>query len=1499
MSTTREFSRKTICQAILAVYGVTRLLGGHAAPTSIHNEPLGTAGGVPEKPNLMFILDGSGSMAFQYTPDYVETDLCRDAFEDDERNSSGTDRTLSHSTADGRDDNSALDQCQRGDPSWTSPNYNFQYYSPSITYTPGFDPALAAPPASPAHLQNSNMTNYNSAALWAAVENDPYPSNNPTGSINIINGNTDTVFCNTSNPTTAQMFNLALNVCKEPIDHSVSITGEAAGSGVWRYPNAPISLTTNAASPLNPTAHYAYRIIRTGDASNPLPPYFHTISQVLFCVNRNGSTAGTRPSHGNTPSKVFFGKGSLADNTDKCAERRFNDGTTNYRWPRFGLVPYSASADTQALNSQEGGTLATANRWAGMSGFRRHRIVETSAGSNTLPASYPSRADATVYGARLDCSGPCTYTQEMTNYANWWAYYRNRMLQMKTAAGQAFRTGLDDAVRVGFITINPGHPVGTVSGTTYVSANRFLPLRLFDSGHKTAWYAKFYAQDPGGGTPLREALSRVGRHFAGRTDRINSGMGFASDSLNEQGNPDAMTKSCQRNIALLTTDGYWTDVESAYDSAANTGWKLNGTTRMDDQDETQAGATVARPFYDGPGAPNSASAKSVGTLADVAYYYYINDLRPPVMVSGSDIWTDNVPTGGIDAATHQHMTTYTLGLGLEGVLEFQANYNVTPTPPGDYKNIIDGATNWPVPPAAGNNEKALDDLWHAAVNGRGKFFSARVPAQVQSGLREMIADFGGLTGAGAAAATSNLQPVAGDNWAFTAEYKSSEWHGDLTARTIDLASGIVSTRTLWSARAALDARTADSRSIFLFTTDTTNFPDKVKPFTWTNGAGFIYPTDTTLTIAEQAHVSTAALSAINGWNLLQQVVATPKTLVDFLRGDTSLERDGAGTLLQELYRDRIHILGDIVSAQPMYIKQPPFAYTDNGYLTVGAITGFAELQANRRGTVFAASNDGMLHAFDTDPDGSPYYQINGISTTTATDDTFSTGTNDGGGERWAYIPSRLLPNLWQLGRTNYTHRWFVDGSPIVEDMCVTTGSAGSGTASTASFNCPGPSAWRTIVVGGLNAGGRGFYAIDITNPASPKGLWEFNARDPSVTACAGTVGAAVGATNDCDLGLTFGNPIIAKLPLGHPQSGKWVVLLSSGYNNHPGVDGSLTSTGGDGNGYLYILDAVTGQVIEKIQTCTGSPGTLAASYADAAPCGFAKINAFHRLSDDKVNNSPIRVYGTTITGEIWRVDLTAQLSPRAHLVATLFDDQTPPVRQPITTPPELFIPKGLATMSYTNPWDAPAAIYIGSGKFLGTGDPADTQQQTLYAIKDIPGVTTTLANARLGLQSRTFSAEFNVTDSLGNTRPARDLTGGTNDAFTASNGWFADFPDDTTTLNPTGERVNVDSRIVSTTWVVPSNVPKSTGTSCSPVAGDAWLNFIDVNTGASVEGLSTTYASVKLGGTLLVGVSPIQIGDKIKTIGTTADNRQITFDTPIAGSSFVGRRIQWRELTSQ
>ena len=111
-----------------------------------------------------------------------------------------------------------------------------------------------------------------------------------------------------------------------------------------------------------------------------------------------------------------------------------------------------------------------------------------------------------------------------------------------------------------------------------------------------------------------------------------------------------------------------------------------------------------------------------------------------------------------------------------------------------------------------------------------------------------------------------------------------------------------------------------------------------------------------------------------------------------------------------------------------------------------------------------------------------------------------------------------MPNLWHLADTNYgnDHRYSVDGSPVVADIC-------DSLSSDDVKLCASESHWKTILVAGLNKGGCGYYALDVTNPTSPQGLWEF--------------------TNP-NLGYSFGNPIITK-----NKNGRWVVIVSSGYNN--------------------------------------------------------------------------------------------------------------------------------------------------------------------------------------------------------------------------------------------------------------------------------------------------------------------------------------------------------------
>ena len=150
---------------------------------------------------------------------------------------------------------------------------------------------------------------------------------------------------------------------------------------------------------------------------------------------------------------------------------------------------------------------------------------------------------------------------EQQNFANWYSYYRSRMLMMKTAAGRAFKS-LDNHYRVGYMSIN-----NNVSPS-------FLNLATFDSTQKSAWYAKLYAAVPNNSTPLREALSRAGRLYAGKLSSL-----YGATVV------DPVQYSCQQNFTILSTDGYWN---------GNAGYKLDGSTAVGNQDGAEQ-----RPYLDG------------------------------------------------------------------------------------------------------------------------------------------------------------------------------------------------------------------------------------------------------------------------------------------------------------------------------------------------------------------------------------------------------------------------------------------------------------------------------------------------------------------------------------------------------------------------------------------------------------------------------------------------------------------------------------------------------------------------------------------------------------------------------------------------------------------------------------------------------------------------------------------------------------------------------------
>ncbi|GAB3645820.1 hypothetical protein GCM10028813_04490 [Ramlibacter alkalitolerans] len=914
---------------------------------------------------------------------------------------------------------------------------------------------------------------------------------------------------------------------------------------------------------------------------------------------------------------------------------------------------------------------------------------------------------------------------------------------------------------------------------------------------------------------------------------------------------------------------------------------------------------------------------TANTLADIAAYYYTHDLRDPDINTGvdrtgtctgpivppattaSDLCTNNVKPFGRDSSDKQHMTTHTLGLGAQGQMVysnfqndrsgqrvFQPDYWSQVS--GDFFAVSNGSIanpasgicpwmtvgttcTWPAP--APDSSANIDDLWHAAVNGHGTYFSAADPISLADALSGVLSQINNppRPGTAAAAASSNPNITSSDNFVFSSSYKSIDWFGELIMQRFREDGSL--SRQQWSAMQLLDCATTawqanhayklndafqqggvcyavrtdytsggafdgsaggnDGQNIVtlqgtpvtrtIYTAGTVSGAPALVPFTWA-----------TLNGTQQGYFSRAAITYVstsqgltqfctNGATCMTDAAQTSgagENLVNFLRGDRTFE----GTY----YRQRAHVLGDIVSAEARYVKQPLQDYLDPGF------AAFKAAMASRAPTVYVAANDGMLHAFDA-----------------------LTGR-----ERWGFIPSTVLPEIYRLADTDYAnkHRYFVDGTPEVGDICPSAPSQACAAGE-----------WRTVLVGGLNQGGKAYYALDITNPASPRLLWEFK--------------------NNAGLGYSYSNARITKL-----RNGTWVVILASGYNNDDGV------------GRLFVLNASTGALLTTISTGTGSANN---------PSGLAKLEGF--ATNPASNNTTEEIYGGDMLGNVWRFDVNDSVGApgvEAHQLVQLQDPSGN--GQPITSKPELALIG-----------DKPLVI-VGTGRYLGTNDLTDTRTQTMYAIKD------KLDAVRLPTPRSGGSNFVQQTLTVGECpqgaptsictpgQVVRTVTSNPVD-WSVKNGWFIDFA-------IPGERSVTDATLALGTLVFTTIKPQppSTGVvvGCSGdsslVDAKSFLYYLNYQTGSAVAGtknvageelctcVATRPSVVKTQNGTVEGVIRLSGGDspfggtnpggdpngggeggggETNEEGTHTDlGRTLTEELPYDPTGGPPRRISWREL---
>lgn len=882
------------------------------------------------------------------------------------------------------------------------------------------------------------------------------------------------------------------------------------------------------------------------------------------------------------------------------------------------------------------------------------------------------------------------------NFADWYSFYRRRMLTAKAAVGLTVADM--ERVELGIHTINR-----SVSKPLELMENAY-------SAEKIDYLKTIYDIDSSGSTYLRRGLDEVGRYFqegdSGSLEvlKTRSGLPTGDNSVFWDANTDDDANDiddsggeCQRAYVIAMTDGY-----------NNEGLSYN---------LGNADGTSVRALRD----------NLSNTLADVAHRYYHLDLD-----SGLN---DLVPARGFDDAAHQHMVTFGVSFGVSGLFDpdmfpdclpscntpgsngcpdldqlGRARYCTTNASGEDEcyictwdsagnETCADDPTTGPfrnVCPEWHNNipsasPQTVDDLYHASVNGRGKFLNAADPAELVSSLKaikDLIEENVGT----ASSVSINANKIETNTLLYQTSYDSGDWSGNVYATCLDRSGNTaacdkvecISTcdSDFYVCLAACDVGDEDceeacnaswyncyeSNSCASYMTCSEAYQSCVEGCS--GNALCLSTCDSALATCqddppEVKWVASEQLAGI-GWNNRQIITATAGGIgLPFRWGDTDDSNfdglttsmkavlDGDSLMLNYLrgdhscvvgnttgctrgYRPRSNMLGDFINAEPYYFEDDSLGVK----------------------WVIAGANDGMLHVLNGD-----------------------TGT-----EVFAYIPAPVFENLPELTEPTYndSHLFFVDGFNVAQDL----GQA-------------------TLLVGGFGRGGKGFYGLDINAvvagmtsstiednaPAIVK--WEYNTTTPN------SIARAVSPTTLVDhLGYSYSRPQIIESN-DKSDGAEWLLVFGNGY------DSSL------GRAVLFLVGLNTsGDIVWTHIIDTGE--------GDTGPnCNGLSTPAIIYPQGDGLNDF---LFAGDLLGNMWKFDISDsnrsnwrvyfQDATAANPNKPLFTAKSDAgYRQPITMQPDVSVSCVRGAMGYF--------VTFGTGRLLNPEvDNLDLSIQTMYGIWD-------------------------------------------------------------------------------------------------------------------------------------------------------------------------------------
>ena len=471
-------------------------------------------------------------------------------------------------------------------------------------------------------------------------------------------------------------------------------------------------------------------------------------------------------------------------------------------------------------------------------------------------------------------------------------------------------------------------------------------------------------------------------------------------------------------------------------------------------------------------------------------------------------------------------------------------------------------------------------------------------------------------------------------------------------------------------------------------------------------------------------------------------VSVGKGRLDYLRGDRLLEGG--------LFRKRDSLLGDIIHSSAVHVGKLDLRWPAGGKFPDGSdsyAAFIAGIPAKRGEMVYVGANDGMLHGFDANT----------------------------GDEVLGYLPGNLFTDRSSEGYHyltdhKYGHRYYVDATPTVSEAFIKS-------------KFVSKKSWRTVLVSGLGAGGRGVFALDVTDPRKFKEseakklvLWEFTDKD------------------DLQLGYTLARPTVALMP-----NGRWAAILGNGYNNKDPsgeavlfilfLDGGLDGEWKEGDDYVKIPIRGIG---------------------DAANPNGLSTPAIVDTNGDKIAD---RAYAGDIHANLWVFDLSNE-NPKKWHSKKLLDTMR---SQPITVKPEVIRHPAVPTAG-----NVPnMLVFFGTGQYLVAGDNTTTNRQSFYAVWDRGD--TNLRPDKLVKQVFASSPRSNGRV-IERNRWKKLKVNYKNVAKGDRYGWYLDLP-------ASGERVVTDARIrgklIYFNTLIPGDPrPCATG-------GTGWLMSVEAVTGDS------------------------------------------------------------------